>query len=79
MPYDGEDQSINMYVYLPLENSPTAVDDLMEKMTIKTIRRALEGMTPQQVDVQFPKISLEGDYELNNVSEKQFFSFFLEN
>lgn len=67
MPYDGEDQSITMYVYLPLENTPTAVDDLVEKMTTKTIRRALKGTMPQQIDVQFPKISLEGNYELNEV------------
>lgn len=79
LPYDGEDQSVTMYVFLPLENTPTAVDELVEKMTTETIRHALRRTTPQKLDVQFPKISLEGNYELNNVSNEQPFPFFEEN
>lgn len=68
MPYVGEDQAITMTVYLPLENTPTAVDDLLTKMTTKTIRQALKGNIPQKVHVEFPKMALEGDYELSDVS-----------
>lgn len=68
MPYEGEDQAITMYIYLPLENKPTAVDDLLDNMTTETIRQALRGEIPQDVDVQLPKMSLEGNYELKDVS-----------
>lgn len=67
MPYEGEDQAITMFIYLPLENTPTAVDDLLEKMSPETIQEASKGKIPQDVDVQLPKMSLEGSYELNNV------------
>lgn len=69
MPYEGADQSITMTVYLPLENTPIAVDDLVEKMTTDTIRQALRLGIPQEVDVEFPKMSLEGGYELKTVNQ----------
>ncbi|XP_055307140.1 serine protease inhibitor 88Ea-like [Sitodiplosis mosellana] len=70
MPYQGEDQAITMYVYLPLENTPNAVDDLVDTMTMETIQEAFRGEIPQEVDVQFPKMALEGNYELKNILEK---------
>lgn len=67
MPYKTEDDSVSMFVYLPLENTPTAVDDLLSKITSRTIEQALRGAAPRKVDVKFPKMNLNGEYELPKV------------
>lgn len=68
MPYKTEDDSVSMFVYLPLENTPTAVDDLLSKISSKTIKQALRGVEPRKVDVKFPRMKLGGEYELLKVS-----------
>lgn len=65
MPYLGNEFA--MYIYLPLEPSPTAVDDLLSKLTIETLEGLSAGKS-SYVDVKFPKISLESDFMLESVS-----------
>lgn len=68
LPYSVEDSAISMFVYLPIENTPTAVDELLSKFSVKTIHEALTAGSVQEVDVEFPKISLDGSYLLAQVS-----------
>lgn len=69
MPYETDDNSLSMFVFLPCENTPTAVDDLLCKISTKTISEASRGNQPQKVHLQFPKMSLDGEYKLPEVSE----------
>lgn len=75
MPYSVEDSAISMIVYLPIEKTPTALDDVLSKFTVETIHEALTAGSIQEVDVEFPKISLDGSYVLAKVSE-MFNNFF---
>lgn len=68
MPYKTDDNSVSMFVYLPLENTPTAVDDLLSKISSRTIEQALSEARLRTVDVKFPKINLNGEYEFKKVS-----------
>lgn len=69
VPYEGENDAISMYVYLPFEKSSSAVDDLMDKLSAETIKDALTmEMDTQRVDFHFPKMSLNGEYLLKDVS-----------
>jgi len=63
------DAEITMLVFLPKENTSIAVDDMLEKFTEETIQTATNAMT-QEVDVQFPKISLDGSYVLGKTLEE---------
>lgn len=69
LPYSVEDSAISMFVYLPIENTPTAVDELLSKFSVKTIHEALTAGSVQEVDVEFPKISLDGSYLLAQVNQ----------
>ena len=69
MPYQMKDESISMFVFLPNENSPTAVDDLLNKMSFETIMQALGGKQQETVIVKFPKMSLDGEYDLIKVCD----------
>lgn len=68
LPYSVENSAISMFVYLPIENTTKAVDDLLSKFSVKTIHEALTAGSIQEVDVEFPKISLDGSYLLAQVS-----------
>lgn len=70
LPYSVEDATISMFVYLPIENTSTAVDGLLSKFSVKTIHEALTTGSVQEVDVKFPKISLDGSYFLASILEK---------
>lgn len=74
LPFQDADQAISMFIYLPYENTPTAVDDVLEKFTAETFDKLNDGMNGQ-VDVELPKIVLKGEYVLSNVI---FCFFFLE-
>ena len=69
MPYKMEDESLSMYVLLPHENTPTAVDDLLNKLSSETISRVLSsrGGRPN-IHVKFPKMELASEYGLLSVS-----------
>lgn len=69
MPYEGEDSAISMIVYLPLENTPAALDNLVNKFTVETMNEALNRKQIEEVEVELPKISLDGKYPLRSVSE----------
>ncbi|XP_055306209.1 serine protease inhibitor 88Ea-like [Sitodiplosis mosellana] len=70
MPYDGEDSAISMFIYLPLENTPNAVDDLVNKFTVETMYEALSRKQVESVEVEFPKISLDSTYPLGGILQE---------
>lgn len=73
MPYQSDNKSLSMLVFLPNENSATAVDGLLQKISSKTIENALKksGKSPQKVNVQFPRMINENkmnkNYDLSKV------------
>lgn len=68
LPYQDQ---ISMFIYLPYENTPTAVDSLLEQFTAETFEKLSDG-GQGQVIVEFPKIKLQGEYMLGNVSHLHF-------
>lgn len=58
---------VSLLVFLPIENTPTAVDDLLEQFSVEIIETAAKEKS-QDVQIEFPKFSLEGSYALGNVS-----------
>lgn len=66
LPFQDANQAISMFIYLPYENTPTAVDDVLDKFTAETFDRLSDGMNGK-VDVEIPKITLKGEYMLANV------------
>lgn len=63
MPYKGEDESISMYVFLPIF-TPTSIDELLEALTPEILDEAFMGGLQREVEVEFPKISFERTFEL---------------
>lgn len=70
LPY--EDPALCMIIYLPIDESSYAVDDLLEQFSDKTINRALTKGTIHEVELEMPKMTFEGEYMLKNVSFYQF-------
>lgn len=68
MPYTGEDGATVMYVLLPKQNSPTAVDDMLDQLTPEVLDDVLTGGWKQEVEVEFPKLKLESEFTLGEVS-----------
>lgn len=77
MPYESEGQAISMFVFLPNENSPTAVNELLGQFTTESINKAKTEGSVEMVDVEFPKLSLTGDYYLDGVSFREKFTHLL--
>lgn len=59
---------ISMLVFLPVENTATAVDEVLDKLSADDIGKAMKNGISREVHVQFPKISLDGSYVLGKVS-----------
>ncbi|XP_031634285.1 serine protease inhibitor 88Ea-like isoform X2 [Contarinia nasturtii] len=71
VPYKGEDGSISMYIFLPLDNS-TSIDDLLGKFTPKILDYAfnrVEIKTPI-VHILIPKFSLEKTSDLESAMKR---------
>lgn len=49
MPYEGEDSADSMVIYLPLDDSPAALDDLVNKFTFETMNEALSRKQIEEV------------------------------
>lgn len=72
MPYktENDEKRISMFVFLPLKNTPTAINDFLNEFTFYDLMEYLldTKTTPQLVDVEFPKITLDVTYgSLKNV------------
>lgn len=67
MPYQGEDGSISMFIFLPIF-TPTAIDELLAELTPEILDEAFSGGLQREVDVEFPKITFERTFELVPVS-----------
>lgn len=63
MPYQGEDGSISMFIFLPIF-TPTAIDELLAELTPEILDEAFSGGLQREVEVEFPKISFERTFEL---------------
>lgn len=68
MPYKGEDESISMFIFLPVFHV-NAIDELLENITPEILDEVFAGGLQREVDVEFPKISFERKFELVPVSE----------
>lgn len=73
MPYEhpSDVKPHMMIVFLPNENTPTAVDDMLDRFTDTTLVDVMVRLAksdPESVDIEFPKMSIEGNYDLDGVS-----------
>lgn len=68
MPYKGEDDSISMFIFLPVFHVG-AIDEMLENITPEILDEVFRGGLQREVDVEFPKISFERKFELVPVSE----------
>lgn len=71
MPYQGEDGSISMFIFLPVF-TPTAIDEMLGEMTPEILDEVFEGGFTREVDVEFPKVSFERTFELVPVCKSIF-------
>lgn len=67
MPYKGEEDSISMFIFLPVFHVG-AIDELLENITPEILDEVFRGGLQREVDVEFPKISFERKFELVPVS-----------
>lgn len=49
IPYEGEDSTDSMVIYLPLDDSPAALDDLVNKFTFESMNEALSRKQIEEV------------------------------
>lgn len=77
LPYESENRSISMFVFLPLENSPVGVNQLIKKFTVETIHEAFTAanIDRTEIDVELPKMLLQSEYILNDVSVRMLSEF----
>lgn len=66
MSYKGENGSISMFVFLP-PSTPTAIDELIEKLTPEILDKALSNLYYERVRISFPKFSFEKTHKLLRV------------
>lgn len=62
MPYKG-DKGISMFIFLPVF-TPTAIDELLVKITPEILDEVFAGGLQREVEVEFPKLSFERKFEL---------------
>lgn len=68
MPYKGEEDSISMFIFLPVFHVD-AIDEMLQNITPEILDEVFRGGLQREVDVEFPKISFERKFELVPVSE----------
>ncbi|XP_031634251.1 serine protease inhibitor 88Ea-like [Contarinia nasturtii] len=71
MPYKGENGSISMYIFLPLDNS-TSIDELLGKFTDEILDYAFSGAETrvENVKIYFPKFTLEKTSDLESAMKR---------
>lgn len=78
LPYESNEESISMLIFLPLSKKANAVDDFLAKFSPSSMRQALLSKNKKLVDILVPKMSLKGEFFLKDTLEdmglKQFFS-----
>lgn len=67
-----EDPSLSMIIYLPIDDTPSAVNDVLQRFSDETINRALTEGSIHEVELEMPKMTFGGEYMLSNVSFGQF-------
>lgn len=76
MPYKtkNDERPISMQVFLPLKNTPTAVNELIDNLRVEDINEVWDRRVMQLVDVEFPKMSMDVSYDsLADVSKIFYF------
>lgn len=68
LPYEGEQEAISMFVFLPKDEMPNGLDNFLNEFSHATIQQALRSRSYKLVDIAMPKISLEGELFLKDVS-----------
>lgn len=63
MPYEGENGTISMFVFLP-PSTLTAIDELLEKLTPEILDDALRVHYRMKVEISIPKFSFEKTHKL---------------
>lgn len=70
IPYAGDGLTA-MYILLPVNNTPTAIDDLLDNLTPEILNNVLADddiySKFRRVSVRVPKFSFEKDFDLASV------------
>lgn len=64
-----------MFIFLPIEHTHKAIDKFMDKFSVETINKALTEGESNDVDVELPRLHLEGEYMMGDVSINSFMRF----
>lgn len=82
MPYRGANESISMFVFLPVSRAPTAIDEMLNKITPEILDDVFSGVILHYVrtHLNFPKFSFDKSPALETVCKKiqQFRNSFIE-
>lgn len=73
LPFHAADHSISMFIFLPVKQTPNAVDEFVNKFSVDTIRKVLTEGESNVVELELPKMHLEGNYMMKDVCYAQFF------
>lgn len=68
MPYECENDAISMFIFLPNEYTPFAIEELLENLSAKTFKTLAKIMFVKIVDIHLPKISSKSEFFLKDVS-----------
>lgn len=67
MPYKGENERFSMYVLMPAK-TPTAVDELLEKLTAPILNDVFNGVHWElKLPVSLPKFSIDKESDMESV------------
>lgn len=69
MPFEGENGSVSMLIFLPLESTANALNDLLDKLSSDTFDTLPKMMYREIVDIRFPKINMRSEFFLKDVSD----------
>lgn len=79
LPYkvDQFTDSVSMFVYLPNEETPGALDKMLEKFSGSTIEQSMNRNNYGEMFVKLPKMELEGEYSLGKALRQIHFNNFI--
>lgn len=69
LPYEGDQEAISMFIYLPLDEKPNAIDNFLSIFSHATIQQAMFSKNYKLIDILMPKIAFKSELHLKDVSD----------
>lgn len=61
LPYG--DRTLSMVIFLPVDETPTALDDLLQRFSDETVSKSLNEGSILEVELEMPRMSFGGECE----------------